>query len=86
MSHTHERLRRLERTVPRAPEPSSYDLSRLSPDQLRRCVALNARTAAVGLAGLTDQEVDDGAVIAEILLAPEWPAPATDQHGTGRTT
>jgi hypothetical protein len=67
------RLARLEAAVPRPVCPPAYDLSRLSADQLERMAALRERVDAVGLPGLTDEEVDELAAMSEILLAADAP-------------
>ena len=82
MTTPNDRLRRLESALPKPAARHPYDLTRLTAAQLRRCDELDARTAIVGMDGLTDQEVEDGAAIAEILLAPEWPVPETTEART----
>ena len=71
------RLARLEAVVPKPAPPVAYDLSRLTADQGERMAELRERVDAVGLAGLTDAEVEEGAAISEILLAADpagdWP-------------
>ena len=77
MSNPHDRLRRLEAAIPPSREPYPYDVSRLTPAQMERCAELRERVDAVGMDGLTDAEVEEGAAIEEILVAREWPVPET---------
>jgi len=67
------RLTRLEAAVPKPVLRPAYDLARLTADQLERMAELRERIDAVGLAGLTDGEVDELAEMSEILLASEPP-------------
>jgi len=67
------RLTKLEAAVPKPVTGPAYDLSRLTADQLERMAELRERIDAVGLAGLTDREVDELAGMSEILLASEPP-------------
>lgn len=64
------RLAKLEAAVPMPVPAPVYDLSRLTPGQLRRMGELRGRIDAVGLPGLTDGEVDELAEMSEILMAP----------------
>ena len=67
------RLARLEAAVPKPVPPIAYDLSRLTANQRERMAGLWERIDAVGLSGLTDEEVEEGAAMSEILLAPGPP-------------
>ena len=73
MTRVAVRLARLEAEVPRPVPSIEYDLSRLTAEQRERMAELRGRVDAVGLAGLTDAEVEEGAAISEILLTPEPP-------------
>ena len=73
MTRVAARLTKLEAAVPTPVLPPAYDLSRLTPDQLERMAELRERVDAVGLSGLTDEEVEEGAAMSEILLAPDPP-------------
>lgn len=67
------RLAKLEAAVPtRQDEPErELDLSWLTPAQKERMAEIQPRYLAVRLAGLTDEEINDLAEVAEILKAPE---------------
>jgi len=86
MSSTTTRLARLEAVIPPIREPDPYDISRLTAAQMERCARLRERVDAVGMEGLTDAEVEEGAAVTEILLAPQWPVPTTEQPRGRRTT
>lgn len=73
MTRVAVRLARLEAAVPKPVPRPAYNLSRLTYDQLGRMAELRERADDVGLAGLTDGEVDELAEMSEILLAPESP-------------
>lgn len=75
MSTPRNRLDRLEAAIPPSREPYPYDLDRLTIAQKERMAEIQERADEVGLTGLTDAEVDEAAMVAEILLAPEWPVP-----------
>jgi len=77
MSTPRDRIVRLEATIPVPRAPYPFDVSRLTPDQMERCARLRERGDLVGMDGLTDQEVEDGAAIEEILVAPARPIPGT---------
>lgn len=87
MSTARQRLGRLEGAVPYWREPVNLDVHRLTPAQRERCAEISERVARVGREGLSDQEVEDGAMLAEILVAPVWPVPETPpvEITTGRT-
>ncbi len=65
------RLARLEVAVLRPVSAPEYDLSRLTAAHKERMAEIQPRYLALGLAGLTDAEVDALAEVAEILQAPE---------------
>lgn len=65
------RLARLEAVVPKPVPAPEYDLSRLTAAHKERMAEIQPRYLALGLAGLTDAEVDALAEVAEILQAPE---------------
>ncbi len=77
MSTARRRLGRLEGALPPRREPVDLDVRRLTPAQRERCAEISERVALVGMDGLSDQEVEDGAMLAEILVAPVWPVPET---------
>ncbi len=78
MTRVAVRLAKLEAAVPpRRDEPDYHlDLSRLTPAQKERMAEIQPRYLALGFAGLTDEEIDDLAEVAELLQAPESPEPA----------
>lgn len=80
-----DRLSRLEAAMPTPEARGPYDVSRLTPDQLERMAQLRRRVDVVGMGGLTDEEVDEGAVISEILLAPDEPTPDEPTSNRWRT-
>ncbi len=67
--------RRLEGLRAALPEPSPpvppIDPSRLSTEQLVRMAELQERWLAVGLAGLTDAELDEVIAVQKLAAAPE---------------
>lgn len=72
MSRVAARLARVAAAVPPPRPPAQdYDLSRLTPDQLARMGVLRGRIDAVGLSGITDDELEELATISEILTAPD---------------
>ena len=73
MTRVGVRLTRLEAAVPKPLTGPAYELSRLTADQLEWMAELRERIDAVGLAGLTDVEVDELAGMSEILLASGSP-------------
>ncbi len=77
MSTARQRLGRLEDAVPDRREPVDLDVQRLTPAQRERCAEISERVSLVGMEGLSDQEVEDGAMLATILVAPVWPVPET---------
>ena len=71
MSNHTGRLTRLE-LLPTPPE-RVVDWSRLTPEEYGRYRAIDQRTDAVGLDGLTDAELEDIAALAETVLGrKEW--------------
>jgi len=67
------RLTRLE-LLPTPPE-RVVDWSRLTPEEYARYIAIDQRTDAVGLDGLTDAEIQEAAALAEKALGrTEWTA------------
>ena len=77
MNNPNDRLRRLEAVIPPTRSGHPYDLGRLTVAQKERMAELRERVDAVGMDGLTDAEVEEGAAIEEILVAKEWPVPET---------
>ncbi len=77
MSTARQRLGRLEGAVPYRREPVDLDVQRLTPAQRERCAEISERVSLVGMEGLSDREVEDGAKLAGILVAPVWPIPET---------
>ena len=73
MTRVAVRLAKLEAAVPKPVPPIEYDLSRLTSDQLSRMAELRGRVDEMGLAGLSDGEVEELAEMAEILQAPGLP-------------
>lgn len=65
------RLTRLEAGLPKPSPRIEYDLSRLTPEQMERMRDITARVDEVGLAGLTDEELDEAAAIAELMVPIE---------------
>jgi len=87
MSTARQRLGRLEGAVPYRREPIDFDVHRLTLAQRERCAEISEWVTLVGMEGLTDQEVEDEAMLAEIVVAPVWPIPETPpvEITTGRT-
>lgn len=56
---------------PPPPVPPPLDPSRLTPAQTERAAVLQERFLAVGVAGLTDDELEEIIALREILMAPE---------------
>jgi len=67
--------------APRTPIPR--DLNRLTPKQKGRWAEVQERLDRVGMEGLSDVEVFDGADIARVLFAPVWPMPETPTGSKG---
>ena len=84
MSNSNDRLRRLEAAIPPSQARHPYDLSRLTVAQKERMAELRERVDAVGMDALTDQEIEEGAAIEEILVAPVWPAPEPEAESAPR--
>jgi hypothetical protein len=66
MTRMASRLERLARSRP-VPTPRTYDLSRLSDEQLDRLLVLRERIDLVGLEELTPGELEDLAELADVL-------------------
>lgn len=56
---------------PPPPVPPALDPSRLTAAQMERAAELQARWLAVGVAGLTDAELDDIIALQTLLAAPD---------------
>ncbi len=71
MTRLRVRLDRVEAALPEPPPPvPPLDSSRLTEEQIVRMAELQERWQAVGLAGLTDTELDEVIAVQEILAAP----------------
>jgi hypothetical protein len=67
MSRLAVRLARLTATVPPPVAPVVYDLTRLTPDQRMRLAHLGDRYQAVGISGLSDDELHEISALVTIL-------------------
>ncbi len=72
MKHLEMRVGRIEAlTPPPPPTPPPLDPSRLTPVQMERAAELQTRWLAVGVSGLTYEELEEIIALREILKAPE---------------
>lgn len=66
------RVGRVAALRPPSPPPApAIDPSRLTSAQRERAAEIQARVLAVGLAGITDEELDDALALQRLLAAPE---------------
>lgn len=65
------RVGRVAALVPPPPPPPPFDASRLTPAQKQRAAQLQGRWLAVGVSGLTYDELEEIIALREILVAPE---------------
>ncbi len=66
------RVERVKEALPKPPPPvPPIDPSRLSTEQIVRMAELQERWQAVGLAGLTDAELDEVIAVQKLAAAPE---------------
>jgi len=68
------RLARLEAAVPVPTPVQAFDPGVFTPAQVARMAEIQPRYAALGLAGLTDEELEDLAQIAEAVRGAPGPA------------
>ncbi len=65
------RVGRVAALIPPALSPIAIDPSRLTPAQQARVAALGERIRAVGLPGLTDDELEEAAELSRLLAPSE---------------
>ena len=75
--------KRPDAAVPPARTPIPRDFDRLTPKHKGRWAEVQERLALVGMEGLSELEVFDGADIARVLFAPVWPMPETPTGSKG---
>ncbi len=65
------RVDRVAALRPPPPPPApAIDPSSLTPAQKQRAAEIPARLLAVGLSGLTDEDLDDALALQKLLMAP----------------